>query len=100
MSTLAKQADLAGPGIGDYTELEQVLPRDYAALLSPRETMVALFAAKRLIEDRLGLAQHKVETFIDQLRHFEGVKHRSFDAHSDNPCPAGGTGIGQEVVGE
>lgn len=53
MSTLAKQADLAGPGIGDYTELEQVLPRDYAALLSPRETMVALFAAKRLIEDRL-----------------------------------------------
>ena len=24
----AKEADLAGPGIGDYAELEQVLPHD------------------------------------------------------------------------
>jgi aspartate--ammonia ligase len=52
MTTL-KEADLAGPGIGDYTELEDVLPGDYEPLLDPKETMRALYAAKRLIEDRL-----------------------------------------------
>jgi aspartate--ammonia ligase len=51
--TVAKEADLAGPGIGDYAELERVLPDDYTPLLSPKETMRALYAAKRLIEDRL-----------------------------------------------
>ena len=30
-----------------------MLPNDYEPLLSPRETMRALYAAKRLIEDRL-----------------------------------------------
>jgi aspartate--ammonia ligase len=51
--TTAKEADLAGPGIGDYAELAGVLPDDYSPLLSPRETMDALYAVKRLIEDRL-----------------------------------------------
>ena len=51
--TSSKVADLAGPGIGDYAALEQVLPDDYEPLLAPRETMRALYAAKRLIEDRL-----------------------------------------------
>jgi aspartate--ammonia ligase len=51
--TSAKEADLAGPGIGDYDEVERALPDDYRPLLSPRETMQALYAAKRLIEDRL-----------------------------------------------
>jgi aspartate--ammonia ligase len=49
----AKQADLAGPGIGSYEELEQVLPSDYKPLLNPRETQVAIFELKRYIEDRL-----------------------------------------------
>jgi hypothetical protein len=55
MSTLAldKKADLAGPGIGDYTELEKVLPRDYHSLLSPRDTQRAIFHVKRYIEDNL-----------------------------------------------
>jgi aspartate--ammonia ligase len=51
--TVTKEADLAGPGIGDYTELERLLPDDYRPRLSPKETMEALYAAKRLIEDRL-----------------------------------------------
>jgi len=51
--SVAKEADLAGPGIGDYAELEPVLPDDYTPLLDPKETMGALYAAKRLIEDRL-----------------------------------------------
>ncbi len=31
-----KKADLAGPGIGDYAELEKILPQDYNSLLTPK----------------------------------------------------------------
>jgi aspartate--ammonia ligase len=48
-----KRADLAGPGIGSYIELERVLPDDYKSLLTPRETQEAIFAVKRHIEDGL-----------------------------------------------
>jgi aspartate--ammonia ligase len=48
-----KKADLAGPGIGDYAELETILPDDYAALLNPRETQGAIYAAKDYIEKNL-----------------------------------------------
>jgi aspartate--ammonia ligase len=48
-----KQADLAGPGIGNYDDLAKVLPDDYSSLLTPRETMQALFAAKQYIEENL-----------------------------------------------
>ena len=48
-----KKADLAGPGIGNYEELEQVLPTDYHSLLNPKETQKALFAAKQYIEENL-----------------------------------------------
>ena len=65
----AKQADLAGPGIGDYAELEHVLPGDYRPLLGPRETMVALHGAKRLIEDglcrELGLIPVQVPLIVE-----------------------------------
>ena len=50
---LNKEADLAGPGIGDYAELERVLPSDYRSLLTPRETQQAIFAVKRYIEEHL-----------------------------------------------
>jgi aspartate--ammonia ligase len=54
MSTLAdKQADLAGPGIGDYSELEKVLPTDYDTPLGAKETQLALYAAKDYIEQNL-----------------------------------------------
>jgi hypothetical protein len=55
MSTvvLDKKADLAGPGIGDYLELERVLPTDYHSLLTPREAQQAIFHLKRYIEDNL-----------------------------------------------
>ena len=48
-----KKGDLAGPGIGDYKELEKILPTDYRSLLDPRETQEALFEAKRYIEENL-----------------------------------------------
>ncbi len=54
MSTMTdKKADLAGPGIGDYAELEKILPRDYSPLLTPRETQKAVFAMKSYIEEGL-----------------------------------------------
>jgi len=48
-----KKADLAGPGIGNYDELEKILPQDYRSILTPKETMKALFALKNYIEDNL-----------------------------------------------
>src|SRR5512134_708341 len=51
--TLDKKADLAGPGIGTYEEVAQVLPSGYQALLGPKETQRAVHAAKRYIEDNL-----------------------------------------------
>jgi len=48
-----KKADLAGPGIGDYAELEKILPQDYNSLLSPKETQIATYAVKDYIEQNL-----------------------------------------------
>ena len=48
-----KKADLAGPGIGDYNELEKILPDDYYPILDRKETMRALFAVKNYIEENL-----------------------------------------------
>src|SRR5579871_5175860 len=33
--SVAKMADLAGPGIGNYADVEKVLPEGYTSLLSP-----------------------------------------------------------------
>jgi len=48
-----KKADLAGPGIGNYDELEKILPQGYSSLLNPRDTQKAIFALKNHIEDSL-----------------------------------------------
>jgi aspartate--ammonia ligase len=48
-----KRADLAGPGIGDYEQLEKVLPEEYVSLLGPKDTQKAIFAAKNFIETHL-----------------------------------------------
>ena len=70
MSTvMEKKADLAGPGIGDYAEIEKILPRDYHSLLSPKETQKAIFAAKEYIEEnlckRLNLMMVTVPLLVD-----------------------------------
>lgn len=51
--TNPKVADLAGPGIGNYHELEKILPSNYSSLLTRRGTQKAIFAVKRFIEDNL-----------------------------------------------
>jgi aspartate--ammonia ligase len=48
-----KKADLAGPGIGDYNELNKILPQNYTSLLSPKETQIATYAVKDYIEENL-----------------------------------------------
>jgi len=48
-----KKADLAGPGISTYEEVEKILPTDYQALLPPLKRMKALYMIKDYIEKNL-----------------------------------------------
>ena len=48
-----KKADLAGPGISTYPEVERILPSDYNSLLDRKETQRGIYAIKRYIEDGL-----------------------------------------------
>jgi len=50
---LDKKADLAGPGISTYEEVDKILPTDYRSLLTPKETQIALSAVKQYIENGL-----------------------------------------------
>jgi aspartate--ammonia ligase len=71
MPALDKQADLAGPGIGNYEDLEKVLPTDYTSALTPRKTQHALYAAKEYIEKNLNkelnLMMVQVPLIVDSL---------------------------------
>jgi aspartate--ammonia ligase len=64
-----KKADLAGPGIGDYAELEKILPQDYNSLLNPKETQIATYAVKNYIEanmcKQLNLIRVTVPLIVD-----------------------------------
>jgi aspartate--ammonia ligase len=64
-----KKADLAGPGIGNYEELANVLPDDYRSLLDARQTQEAITLVKRYIEDNLcrelGLMRVEVPLIVD-----------------------------------
>lgn len=48
-----KKADLAGPGIGNYADVEKVLPTDYKSILNPRDTQKAIYSIKKYIEENL-----------------------------------------------
>jgi len=48
-----KVADLAGPGVSTYPDVEKILPSDYKPLLSRKDTQRAISAGKRYIEDGL-----------------------------------------------
>jgi aspartate--ammonia ligase len=53
VKTYDKKADLAGPGVSTYAEVEKILPDDYEPLLRPLERMKALFMIKSYIEENL-----------------------------------------------
>jgi aspartate--ammonia ligase len=65
-----KEADLAGPGIGNYDDVKKELPDDYEALLSPMERMKAVFAVKNYIEEnlskKLNLQMVQVPLIVDR----------------------------------
>jgi aspartate--ammonia ligase len=48
-----KEADLAGPGVSTYEEVDKILPMDYKPLLDPKETMKAVHKIKCFIEENL-----------------------------------------------
>jgi len=48
-----KKADLAGPGVSTYPEVEKILPSDYKAVLPPLERMKGLYEIKDYIEKNL-----------------------------------------------
>jgi aspartate--ammonia ligase len=48
-----KKADLAGPGIGSYEEVEKILPKDYKSLLDKKETQKAIYEVKQYISGNL-----------------------------------------------
>lgn len=66
---LDKKADLAGPGIGNYEDLEKILPTDYSPLLTPKETQIAISEAKTYIEEglskELNLIRVEVPLIVD-----------------------------------
>ena len=68
--TTNKVADLAGPGISTYPEVEKILPTDYRSLLDPKETQHAVTAVKRYIEDglcrELNLFRVEVPLIVDR----------------------------------
>ena len=48
-----KKADLAGPGISTYDEVERILPVNYKSLLDKKETQRALYDVKSYVERNL-----------------------------------------------
>ena len=70
MSDKDKRADLAGPGIGTYEQVEKVLPTDYESLLDVRETQKAIYEVKDFIEDglcrELNLMRVQVPLIVDR----------------------------------
>jgi aspartate--ammonia ligase len=48
-----KKLDLAGPGIGNYDELENILPKNYNSLLNKKETQIAISLLKTYFEKNL-----------------------------------------------
>jgi aspartate--ammonia ligase len=53
ITMLDKTEDLAGPGIGNYNEIKNILPKRYNSLLNKKETQKAIFSLKNFIEENL-----------------------------------------------
>lgn len=54
MNTIERKiADLAGPGIGSYEEIEKILPANYQSLLNKKDTQKAIYEVKHFIASNL-----------------------------------------------
>lgn len=99
---LDKEADLAGPGIGDYAELEKILPQDYSSLLTPKETQKAIYVVKNYIEENLCKelnlmmvsvpliveAESGVNDFLDRDGSRSPIQFHISNDHGKNPVNA------------
>lgn len=67
---LDKEADLTGPGIGNYEDVDKILPENYHSLLTPKETQIAITEVKKYIEENLGkelnLIRVEVPLIVDE----------------------------------
>jgi aspartate--ammonia ligase len=59
-----KKADLAGPGISTYPEVQKILPDNYKSILNKKDTQKAIYAVKEYIEK--GLAK-ELNLFLVQV---------------------------------
>ena len=97
-----KQADLAGPGIGTYEEVAAVLPQNYNSLLTPRETMQALYGIKQYIEEdlcrELALTMVQVPLIVDRDSGVNDMLDRDGSRTPvDFPC---GLGLEQPITAQ
>jgi aspartate--ammonia ligase len=97
-----KKADLAGPGIGDYAELETILPTDYQSPLDRRETQQAIFVVKNYIEENLCKelnlmmvtvplivdAQTGIQDYLDRDGSRTPIRFHISNDHDKNPVDA------------
>ena len=86
-----KKADLAGPGIGNYEDLEKILPDDYQALLPPKKMMKAVYEVKNYIEENLckelNLQMVQVPLIVDRDSGMNDMLDRDGSMH--NPSVLG-----------
>lgn len=65
-----KTADLAGPGISTYPDVDKILPTDYRSLLDRKQTQKAIRDLRRFIEDglsrELNLFRVEVPLIVDR----------------------------------
>ncbi len=65
-----KRADLAGPGIGSYEEIERILPTDYQSLIDKKDTQKAIYEVKQFISSglckELNLMMVEVPLIVDK----------------------------------
>ena len=97
-----KKADLAGPGIGNYSELEKILPTDYKSLLNPRDTQIAITEVKNYVEaglcKELNLirvecplivdAESGINDFLDRDGSRTPIQFHISNDHDQNPIDA------------
>lgn len=76
---LDKTADLAGPGIGNYSDLERILPNGYRSLLTPRETQIAVFALKDYVEENLCRALNLIRVTVPLIVDLESGVNDTLD---------------------
>jgi len=83
-----KKADLAGPGIGNYDELEKILPTDYRSLLNPKETQKAIYEVKDYIEDHMCKALNLIKVQVPLIVDAESGVNDMLDRDgSSTPIP-------------